>query len=132
VRDYVHVVDVARGHFAALVALQAQKTGVLTVNAGTGRGYSLLEMVRAFEKASGKRVPYRIVPHRPGDVAQCYADPSLAARILDGERNWASRQCALIPGAGRKRRCLSCQSSASYIKGISGYNETLARRTCGE
>ncbi|MGB8434169.1 MAG: UDP-glucose 4-epimerase GalE [Burkholderiales bacterium] len=82
VRDYVHVVDVGRGHLAALVALRAQKTGVLTVNLGTGRGYSVLEMVRAFERASGKRVPYRIVPRRPGDVAQCYADPSLAARTI--------------------------------------------------
>jgi UDP-glucose 4-epimerase len=81
VRDYVHVVDLARGHLAALEALRAH-TGVVTVNLGTGRGYSVLEMVHAFESASGKRVPYRIVPRRPGDVAQCYADPSLAARTI--------------------------------------------------
>jgi UDP-glucose 4-epimerase len=81
VRDYIHVVDLARGHLAALEAL-SKCAGVLTVNLGTGRGYSVLEMVRAFEVASGKRVPYRIVARRPGDVAQCYADPSLAEKVL--------------------------------------------------
>ncbi|MCZ7562764.1 MAG: UDP-glucose 4-epimerase GalE [Burkholderiales bacterium] len=81
VRDYIHVVDLARGHLAALEALRA-RAGVLTVNLGTGRGYSVLEMVRAFQAASGKRVPYRVVARRPGDVAQCYADPSLAAQVL--------------------------------------------------
>ena len=83
VRDYIHVVDLARGHLAALKALDKQ-AGVLTVNLGTGRGYSVLEMIRAFEEASGRPVPYRIVGRRPGDVAQCYADASLAASLL----NW--------------------------------------------
>lgn len=81
VRDYIHVVDLALGHLAALGAL-AKQSGVLTVNLGTGQGYSVLEMVHAFERASGKPVPYRIAPRRPGDIAQCYADPSLAARLL--------------------------------------------------
>jgi len=81
VRDYIHVVDLARGHLAALEALR-RRGGVLTVNLGTGRGYSVLEMVRAFEAASGRRVPCRVVARRPGDVAQCYADPSLAAQLL--------------------------------------------------
>ena len=81
VRDYIHVVDLARGHLAALNALR-QRTGVLTVNLGTGRGYSVLEMVRAFAAASGKPVPYRIVARRPGDIAQCYADPTLARELL--------------------------------------------------
>jgi UDP-glucose 4-epimerase len=81
VRDYVHVVDLTRGHLAALKALRPQP-GVLTVNLGTGRGYSVLEMVKAFETASGRPVPYRIVPRRPGDVARCYADPSLAWKLL--------------------------------------------------
>lgn len=81
VRDYIHVVDLARGHLAALEALRS-RAGVLTINLGTGRGYSVLEMVRAFEAASGRRVPYRVVARRPGDVAQCYADPSLAAQVL--------------------------------------------------
>jgi UDP-glucose 4-epimerase len=81
VRDYIHVVDLARGHLAALAALR-QRTGVLTVNLGTGRGYSVLEMVRAFSAASGKPVPYRVMGRRPGDVAQCYADPSYASGVL--------------------------------------------------
>ena len=81
VRDYIHVVDLARGHLAALEALQS-RAGVLTVNLGTGRGYSVLEMVRAFEAASGKAVPYRVVARRPGDIAQCYADASLALATL--------------------------------------------------
>lgn len=82
VRDYLHVVDLAKGHLAALAALE-RRGGLLTVNLGTGRGYSVLEMVRAFEQASGRNVPYRIVPRRPGDVATCYADPTLAAELLD-------------------------------------------------
>ena len=81
VRDYIHVVDLARGHLAALNALR-QRPGVLTVNLGTGRGYSVLELVRAFSAASGKAVPYRIIGRRPGDIAQCYADPALARKIL--------------------------------------------------
>lgn len=81
VRDYIHVVDLARGHLAALEKL-ATTSDVLTVNLGTGRGYSVLEMVEAFSKASGKEIPYRIVSRRPGDVASCYADPALAARLL--------------------------------------------------
>ena len=81
VRDYIHVVDLARGHLAALNAL-GQRPGVLTLNLGTGRGYSVLEMVRAFAAASGKPVPYRIVGRRPGDIAQCYADPTLARETL--------------------------------------------------
>jgi UDP-glucose 4-epimerase len=81
VRDYIHVVDLALGHVHALAAL-TKKSGVQTYNLGTGRGYSVLEMVRAFELASGKSVPYRIVGRRPGDIASCYADPGLAAREL--------------------------------------------------
>ena len=81
VRDYIHVVDLARGHLAALNKMQAL-TGVHTWNLGTGRGVSVLEMVRAFEAASGRPVPYSIVGRRPGDVAQCWADPSRAAHDL--------------------------------------------------
>ena len=81
VRDYIHVVDLARGHLAALNALR-ERPGVLTVNLGTGRGYSVLELVRAFSAASGRPVPYRVVGRRPGDIAQCYADPSLARETL--------------------------------------------------
>lgn len=81
VRDYIHVVDLARGHVAALRAL-LQRVGVLTVNLGTGQGYSVLQVVQAFERASGRAVPYRIVARRPGDIAQCYADPALARALL--------------------------------------------------
>lgn len=81
VRDYIHVMDLALGHLAALEYL-AKKNGLLTVNLGTGRGYSVLEMVEAFEKACGKPIPYRIVERRPGDVAQSFADPSEAARLI--------------------------------------------------
>jgi UDP-glucose 4-epimerase len=84
VRDYIHVVDLARGHLKALEAL-AKHPGLLTVNLGTGRGYSVLDMVRAFEKASGCKVPYEIVARRPGDVAKCFADPSLAKSLLGWE-----------------------------------------------
>ena len=81
VRDYIHVVDLAIGHLRALERL-ADRPGMLTCNLGTGRGYSVLDMVRAFEAASGRAVPYRIVDRRPGDIAQCYADPALAHREL--------------------------------------------------
>lgn len=81
VRDYIHVMDLAQGHLAALTTLENQGQ-LLTVNLGTGRGYSVLEMVAAFEKASAKRIPYEIVERRSGDVASCYADPSNAEKIL--------------------------------------------------
>lgn len=81
VRDYIHVVDIAAGHIAALDWLQRHK-GVHTFNLGTGQGTSVLEVVRAFEAASGRAVPYRIVDRRPGDIARCYADASLAGRVL--------------------------------------------------
>ena len=81
VRDYIHVVDLARGHLAALSALR-ERAGVLTVNLGTGRGYSVLEMVRAFAKASGKAVPHRVVERRAGDLAEYFADPALARKLL--------------------------------------------------
>ena len=81
VRDYIHVQDLAQGHVAALTYLQGQGKSV-TVNLGTGNGYSVLEVVRAFEKASGKQVPYKIASRRMGDVAQYFADPALALRLL--------------------------------------------------
>lgn len=81
VRDYIHVCDLAEGHLAALRYLRAHP-GLLTVNLGTGRPVSVLEMVHGFERASGRAVPYRIVPRRAGDVAACWADPALAERLL--------------------------------------------------
>lgn len=83
VRDYIHVVDLARGHLAALEALTGWKEEQpLTVNLGTGQGYSVLDMVRAFEKASQREIPYQIVERRPGDIAACYAATALARQLL--------------------------------------------------
>lgn len=82
VRDYIHVMDLAQGHLAALTALDHHS--LLTCNLGTGTGYSVLDMVKAFSDASGKNVPYRITERRPGDVAQCYTDPAHAKALL----NW--------------------------------------------
>ena len=81
VRDYIHVMDLAEGHLAAMEALEA-KGGLVTTNLGTGRGYSVLEMVNAFSAASGREVAYSIVERRPGDVASCYADPAFAEKVL--------------------------------------------------
>ncbi|MFN3545030.1 MAG: UDP-glucose 4-epimerase GalE [Thiobacillus sp.] len=94
VRDYIHVVDLARGHIAALNKLAALK-GVRAWNLGTGRGVSVLDMVRAFEGASGRKVPYEIVARRPGDVAQCWADPTRAAEELGWRAEYdLARICA--------------------------------------
>ena len=83
VRDYIHVVDLALGHVKALEYFSQQKSGgLITVNLGTGVGYSVLDMVKAFEQASGKLIAYQIMPRRDGDIASCYADPSLAHNIL--------------------------------------------------
>ena len=84
VRDYIHVMDLADGHVKALDRIK-DFTEVMTINLGTGTGYSVLDMVKAFEKASGQEVPYRIAPRRAGDIATCYADPSYAKKILDWE-----------------------------------------------
>jgi UDP-glucose 4-epimerase len=81
VRDYLHVVDLARGHLRAFEFALAH-AGCQAINLGTGRGTSVLELVRAFETATGQRVPYVIAPRRDGDIAECWADPSLAARLL--------------------------------------------------
>ena len=81
VRDYIHVVDLANGHLKALQAIE-QSAGVNVWNLGTGTGYSVLQMVRAFEQASGQPVPYQVAARRPGDIAECWADPAKAAREL--------------------------------------------------
>lgn len=81
VRDYIHVSDLAEGHVAGLKALLSRGKS-LTVNLGTGRGYSVVEVVKAFEAASGRPVAHQFAPRRPGDIAQCYADPSLAQELL--------------------------------------------------
>ncbi len=90
VRDYIHVVDLAEGHLAALAALNAPQTrpGIRVWNLGTGLGYSVLQMVQAFEVASGRPVPYRLAPRRPGDIATCYANPVKAA----AELSWTAKR----------------------------------------
>jgi UDP-glucose 4-epimerase len=94
VRDYIHVVDLARGHLAALDALTTRDASFV-VNLGTGQGYSVLDVVKAFEKASGRPVPYEIVARRPGDVAQCYANPAAAEKILGWKAQFGiERMCA--------------------------------------
>ena len=86
IRDYIHVVDLAYGHVKAIDYLKFKDTmKPLIVNLGTGKGYSVLDMIKAFEKASGKKVPYKIVDRRAGDIATCYADPSFAKEILGWE-----------------------------------------------
>lgn len=87
VRDYIHVVDLAQGHLAALEKL-AQNPGAVAYNLGTGEGYTVLEVLRAFEKAAGRDIPFQILERRPGDAAEAYADPSLAEREL----GWKARR----------------------------------------
>jgi len=84
VRDYIHVVDLASGHVKALGQIR-DLDKVMTVNLGTGKGYSVLDMVKAFEKATGQKVPYKIVSRRAGDIATCYADPKYAKDVLGWE-----------------------------------------------
>ena len=81
VRDFIHVVDLSRGHVLAVNKLM-DNPGLLIVNLGTGKGYSVLEMVHAFEKVVGRPIPYKIMPRRPGDIGECYADPSYAYEVL--------------------------------------------------
>lgn len=97
IRDYIHVVDLALGHIKTLEKLAAENfsQGIVTYNLGTGRGHSVLEMIRAFEQASGRSISYKIVARRPGDIASCYADPARAERELGwkAEKN-ITQMCA--------------------------------------
>ncbi len=85
VRDYIHVVDLAKGHVCAIEKLEKEEKGLYIYNLGTGTGYSVLDMVKAFEKATGQKVPYRIAPRRAGDISTCYADPQKAKDELGWE-----------------------------------------------
>lgn len=85
VRDYIHVVDLAKGHIKALEKLEKENQGLYIYNLGTGKGYSVLDMVKAFEKATGQKVKYKIADRRPGDIAECYSDPSKAKKELNWE-----------------------------------------------
>ena len=94
VRDYLHVVDLARGHVAAIKKLE-QKPGLFICNLGTGHGYSVLDVINAFSKACGKEIPYVIDPRRPGDIAECWCDPSKAKRELGWEAQYGIEEmCA--------------------------------------
>ena len=94
VRDYIHVVDLANGHLKALTKLETNP-GLVIYNLGTGKGYSVLDMVKAFSKACGKNIPYVIAPRRPGDVAMCYADATKAKEELGWEAKYdLDRMCA--------------------------------------
>ncbi len=88
VRDYIHVVDLAKGHLCALNKIEKEGKGLYIYNLGTGKGYSVLDMVKAFEETTGKKVPYRITERRPGDIATCYADPQKAKEEL----NWVAEK----------------------------------------
>ncbi|MBO4293516.1 MAG: UDP-glucose 4-epimerase GalE [Clostridia bacterium] len=87
VRDYIHVVDLAKGHISALEKLEKEGKGLYIYNLGTGTGYSVLDMVKAFENSTGKAVPYKIAPRRAGDIATCYADPKKAKDELGWSAN---------------------------------------------
>ena len=87
VRDYIHVVDLAKGHIKALEKLEKEQTGIYIYNLGTGVGYSVLDMVKAFEEATGKEVKYKIVERRPGDIATCYSNPAKAEKELGWKAN---------------------------------------------
>ena len=94
VRDYIHVVDLARGHVAAIKKLE-EKPGLFICNLGTGHGYSVLDVIHAFSKACGKEIPYVIDPRRPGDIAECWCDPSKAKRELGWEAQYGIEEmCA--------------------------------------
>ncbi|MBO4510248.1 MAG: UDP-glucose 4-epimerase GalE, partial [Lachnospiraceae bacterium] len=91
VRDYIHVVDLAIGHVKALNKIK-ENCGLKIYNLGTGHGYSVLDIVKAFEEASGVKIPYEITPRRPGDIATCYADASLAKKELGWEAQYGIKE----------------------------------------
>lgn len=102
VRDYIHVVDLAKGHLKALEKLEKENTGIYIYNLGTGTGYSVLDMVKAFEEATGKNVKYKIVERRPGDIATCYSEPEKAKKELGWEAEKTLKEM--------------CQDSWKYIQ----------------
>ena len=94
VRDYIHVVDLAKGHVAAIKKLE-QNSGLVIVNLGTGKGYSVLDILHAYEKACGKTLPYVVDPRREGDIAECYSDPAKAKEVLGWEAQYGIEEmCA--------------------------------------
>jgi UDP-glucose 4-epimerase len=118
VRDYIHVMDLAEGHAAALQAISVRDRAYSVWNLGTGTGYSVLEMIAAFEEASGRAVPYTVAPRRPGDVAMCYASPDLAR----DELGW---QASL----GLQEMCSSTWRFENLLRTVNRLPATDARRT---
>ena len=108
VRDYIHVVDLAAGHVKAIEKWKG-RCGVSIYNLGTGNGYSVLEVLHAFEKACGHEIPYQIKPRRAGDIATCYCAPEKAKRSLAGSKV-RSGGCVRIPGTGRVRIRMDMQT----------------------
>jgi UDP-glucose 4-epimerase len=102
VRDYIHVVDLAEGHLAALRFLEHHRGGTFVYNLGTGHGTSVLEMIAAFEKATGIKIPYVIMPRRPGDIDTCYANCDKAKQELKWIAAVQSGKPAAMPGIGKK------------------------------
>jgi UDP-glucose 4-epimerase len=103
VRDYIHVVDLSLGHIQALRKIMAE-SGVKTYNLGTGQGYSVLEVIQAFEQTTSQKVTYRMAPRRPGDIAECYADVSRARKELGWEAHRSlAEMCADAWRAARKQ-----------------------------
>ena len=102
VRDYIHVVDLALGHIKAVEKVEGSE-GLFIYNLGTGKGYSVLDVVKAFEKASGVKIPYKIGPRRDGDIATCYSDPSKAYKNWAGKPSATLKRCARTAGAGKSR-----------------------------
>ena len=101
-RDYLHVVDLADAHLKALNALNQRESGFIC-NLGTGTGSSVMEVIAAFEKATGKKIPYEIVDRRPGDVTEAWANPSYAEKILGWKTVQAWRRCLQMPGGGKAK-----------------------------
>ena len=109
VRDYIHVVDLAKGHIKALEKLDKEEKGLYIYNLGTGTGYSVLDMVKAFSEVTGRSVPYKIAPRRPGDIATCYADPKKAKEELGWEAQKTLQEM--------------CQDSWNYIEKTNAKSE---------
>ena len=104
VRDYIHVVDLAKGHLAALNKLDKEGKGLYIYNLGTGTGYSVLDMVKSFEEITGNKVPYKITQRRPGDIATCYADTKKAKEELGWEAKKGIKEILKAIEASRKDR----------------------------
>jgi len=104
VRDYIHIIDLAKAHTAAVKKLESLEKGLKIYNLGTGTGYSVLEIVKAFENANNLKIPYKIADRRPGDIAECYADSSLAEKEL----NWKAEKTLED----------MCRDAYNYTKGV--------------